>query len=273
MEKGQLEIKDFVFNSLSGESSPIAETLEFAPLERDALSSERRKGEIQREEELAEKKGFNILDLAQEQVERKKQNEQDKKDLIENEVTTRLKVVEKEIFEKAHEEGMKAGKEEIASHVKVAADEQLDILTNLIEDLLLSKDKLYQEQKKQLLFMVKNLVQWIILRELKDDGTYLESLLERLISELQTQTNLNIQVNKKDFEKMPEVLTSLQKKIGELKNVRLVIDYDLPEKGMLLDSDNGMIKSSTSEQFHALDKLFEKLGVFNKDFTDEEDET
>jgi flagellar assembly protein FliH len=273
MEKGQLEIKDFVFNSLSGESSSAHKTVDFAPLERDTLSLERRKGEIQSEEKLAEEKGFDILDLAQEQVERKKQREQDKKNLIENEVTSRLKVVEKEVFDKAHEEGIQAGKEEIASHVKVAADEQLNILTNLVDDLLKSKEKLYQEQKKQLLFMVKNLVQWIILRELKDDGKYLESLLEKLVSELQTQTNLNIQVNKKDFEKMPEVLTSLQKKIGELKNVRLVIDYDLPEKGMVLDSDNGMIKSSTSEQFHALDKLFEKIGVFNKDFTDEENET
>jgi len=272
MEKNQLEISDFVFNPLSGKGQGDVETVEFSPLVPNHLAQKERLEELDREEKIANAKGFNILDLAREQQERKNHREQERKEKIKSEVLGRLKIVEKETFEKAHEEGLKAGKEEIAAEIKVKAEKQLNILTNLVDELLTHKEELFKEQKNQLLFMVKNLVQWIILRELKDDGNYLETLLEKLVSELQTQTNLNIQVNKNDFEKMPEVLNSLQKKIGELKNVRLVIDHDLPEKGMLLDSDNGMIKSSTSEQFHALDKLFEKIGVFNKDFTDEGNE-
>jgi len=270
MDNAPIEVKDFVFNSLSGDSSPRdVKSAKFAPLEHDAHTMEKRGEELSREEKLADTLGFKILDLAQEQNERKNRIKKDREEKLEDEISSRLKLVEKETYDKAHEEGVMAGKEEISTQLKVDAQEQLNILTTLVDELLASKDKMYQEQKNQLLFMVNNLVKWVILRELKDDGNYLETLMEKLVSELQTQTNLNIQVNKKDFEKMPEVLESIQKKIGELKNVRLVIDYDLPEKGMVIDSDNGMIKCTKTEQFNALDGLFEKIGVFKKDFEDE----
>ncbi|RLA64130.1 MAG: hypothetical protein DRQ88_07680 [Epsilonproteobacteria bacterium] len=267
MEKKQIEVRDFVFDSLSGQQpdSDKIESVAFTPLN----LVEKRDQELKFEAELADSKGFKILELAQEQNERKNQREREQEDKIQIEIQSRLKLLEKETFEKAHEEGIQAGKDEITAKLKIDSEAQVSVLTTLLEDLMASKEVLFEEQKIQLLFMVKNLVKWVIMRELKDDGNYLESLLEKLILELQTQTNFNIQVNKNDFEKMPEVLESLQKKIGELKNVRFVVDYDLPEKGIVVDSDNGMIKCSQTEQFHALDKLFEKIGVFNKDFIDE----
>lgn len=269
MEKNQIEVKDFVFDSLSGESVNSNPNMDFAPLQPGIEDSKKRNKELQFEEELAESKGFKILEVAQEQDDRRKQREKEKEEKINQEIEGRLRIVEKDTLEKAHQEGLKAGKDEITAKLQVDSEQQLEILGNLVENLLTAKEEMFQEQKNQLLFMIKNLVKWVIMRELKDDGNYIETLLEKLISELQTQTNLNIQVNKKDFEKMPEVLESLQKKVGELKNIRFVVDYDLPEKGIVIDSDNGMIKCSQSEQFHALDMLFEKIGVFDKEITDE----
>lgn len=267
------EIKDFIFNNLASDSGPEnTKVVEFEAFKRSESLNEQRKEEVRFEEEIAEKKGFKILELAQEQEDRKLQKHQLKEEMIKKEIDQRLKEVEKETYEKAHEEGLKAGKEEITANLHIAAEETLNSLTRLVEDLLAEKEKLFNEQKNQLLFMNKNIIKWIILRELKDDGNYMTSILERLVAELQSQTNLNIQVNKKDFEKMPEVLKLLEDKMGEFKNVRMVIDYDIPEKGIVVDSDNGMIKSTINEQFMAIDSLFEKIGIFDNEFFDETDE-
>ena len=64
MDKNQVEIRDFVFNSLSGKEGTKIATADFAPLTHDKVSIEKRLGEIRQEGKLAEKMGFNILDLA-----------------------------------------------------------------------------------------------------------------------------------------------------------------------------------------------------------------
>ena len=43
---------------------------------------------------------------------------------------------------------------------------------------------------------------------------------------------------------MPEVLEEIEGNIGKLTNVRLVMNHDSDAKGMILESDNGIIKGT-----------------------------
>ena len=68
---------------------------------------------------------------------------------------------------------------------------------------------------------------------------------------------------------MPEVLEKVQEKIGELNNVRTVINYDLGVNGIRVESENGIILADLKEQFKVFDKLFEGVGVITESEEDD----
>ena len=131
----------------------------------------------------------------------------------------------------------------------------------MINDVLAVKVSLIENQRLEIYSLIKILTKWITLKELEKDEGYLERLLNRLITEIETNDNLLIQVNKNHFEKMPKVLERVEERLGELKNVRIEVDYDIAEQGIIIESDNGIINGSIEEQLKSLDKLFESVGI------------
>ena len=93
------------------------------------------------------------------------------------------------------------------------------------------------------------------------DDDYIKRLLEQLISEVDSKSNLILHVSKEDFDKMPEVLEEIEGNVGKLTNVRLVMNHDSDAKGMILESDNGIIKGTQEEQFEIINKIFGNLKV------------
>ena len=131
----------------------------------------------------------------------------------------------------------------------------------MINDVLVLKEEIVNNQKQDLYNLVRNLTKWVILRELKEDGEYITRLLEKLVTEIQTKANLLVQVDQKSFEGMEDVLETVQERIGTLKNVRVEVDYDIDGQGIIIDSDNGIINGTFEEQMISLDKLFESVGL------------
>ena len=68
-----------------------------------------------------------------------------------------------------------------------------------------------------------------------------------------------IRINQNQFEGMPEVFDSIKNKFGELTNVRLEVDYDIDDKGIVVESENGIIDGTLKQQFENLNKLFESM--------------
>ena len=108
--------------------------------------------------------------------------------------------------------------------------------------------------------MVKNLTKWIVLKEV-DEKYYLARLLEKLIHEINTKTGLVLHVNEKSFGHMPEIIKIVERKVGVLTNVRVEVDLDLDETGIVLESENTIIDGSLDAQFKSLDKLFTSVGI------------
>ena len=143
--------------------------------------------------------------------------------------------------------------------MRSVVDQKLDNFSQMVTDVLKTHDDILTIQKQGIYLMLKNLTKWIILRELKEDGAYVERMLEKLLLEIQARNNLLIQVNSRDFAGMPEILTHIQSRLGELKNVRVEIDSAIESSGIILESDNGIINATMEEQFKSLDKLFEDV--------------
>ena len=208
---------------------------------------------------VAHKKEFKISPIVLEHrgIKRKEQEEAEKK--VQDEVEKRVQAIQEEAMIKGHAEGVKIGQEEVYNQTRSQTEEKLGALSAMIDEVLKQKEEILNEQKQQIYQLIKNLTKWIILRELDNDGRYLERLLEKLIIEMQSRSNIFIQVSQKDFLKMPEVLETVQKKIGELANVRIEVDYDIQDQGIVLECENGIIKGTIAEQFNSLDKLFESV--------------
>jgi flagellar assembly protein FliH len=67
-------------------------------------------------------------------------------------------------------------------------------LNQMIQDVYERRDKIFEEQKIEIYETIKTLPKWVILRELNEDGQYIQRLLEKLILEIQTKNNLLIPI-------------------------------------------------------------------------------
>ena len=143
--------------------------------------------------------------------------------------------------------------------MRSAVDEKLEDFSQMVTSVLKTQEEILFNQKTEMYKLLRNLSKWIVLRELQDDGKYIERLLERLLLEMQARHNLLIQVNADDFASMPDVLNHVQGRLGEMKNVRVEIDSSVTTRGIVVESENGIINATMEEQFKSLDKLFEDV--------------
>jgi flagellar biosynthesis/type III secretory pathway protein FliH len=87
-------------------------------------------------------------------------------------------------------------------------------------------------------------------------------VLRSLSLEINTKNNLVIRVNKDYFTDMDETISySVEKKVRPTKNVRVEADHDLHDRGIILESENGIIDGSLVAQFNTFDKMFEQVGL------------
>jgi len=265
MEKEFEKINSYKFKSFAIDEIP-SNVFNLKPLDENDIIKKSKKITIQ--EKTAKQRGLEIFPFIREQKERKQILENLEEEKYQKEISNRLKIIEKDAIKKGHEEGLKIAKEEITKEFQVEVEKKIEAINEMVRNALSLRQQIYDTQKDQILFLIKSLTKWIILRELKEDGKYIERLLEKLFLEIQTQQNFVVQVNQKDFEKMPEIMKILEQKLGEFKNSRVVIDFELPENGVIIDSENGIIKSTLNGQFTVLDEIFGNILSTNKDSND-----
>ena len=60
---------------------------------------------------------------------------------------------------------------------------------------------------------------------------------------------------------MPEIIKIVERKVGKLTNVRVEVDLDMSENGIIIESENTIIDGSLDAQMASLDKLFTTVGI------------
>ncbi len=266
MDKSKMkdeEIVDYQFLDLKG--APLNESTsnyEFLDINSVSPAQEKEHQDVIRNERAhATRTNFKVAPIVKEHRGMIKQEENERENQIQNEVSRRLLMIEEDAYERGFQRGQEDGREEVFRETQAATDEKLELLNSMIKEVLSSKAEMLKEERVQVYETVKTLSKWIVLRELKEDGNYIERLLEKLILEMQTKSNLLIHVNQSAFDSMPEVLEQVQKRIGELTNVRVEVDHNQDLPGMVLQSENGILNGRLGVQFKNLDKLFSNVGL------------
>jgi flagellar assembly protein FliH len=265
MVKQYSNVEEYKFKSFTDENAEADKVtlFEFKPLlsSTHAVAKSEFQKVIKEERTHAKNSQFKVNPIVEQYRGLKDQEEQEYQAAVEKEVVRRISEIQDEAFKAGFEEGVNQGREEIFNEMRSVVDQKLDNFSQMVTEVLKTQDEILAQQKKEIYLLLRNLTKWIIIRELKEDGKYIERLLEKLLLEIQARNNLLIQVNPNDFGGMPEILAHVQTRLGELKNVRVEIDSAILTSGMIVESDNGIINATMEEQFKSLDKLFEDVLV------------
>lgn len=263
MVKQTANVTDYQFQSFNEieEGSNGVKLFEFKPLLSEVQVASRPEFQktIKAERTFAKSTQFKVNPIVEQFRGLKDQEEREYEDRVEEEVQRRVQMIQDDAFKAGFEEGINQGREEIFQQMRKTVDQKLENFSDMITDVLNTQEEILSNQKTEIYQLLRNLSKWIVLRELNEDGKYIERLLEKLLLEMQSRNNLLIQVNPADFSKMPEVLEHVQSRLGELKNVRVEIDSSVKTKGIIVESENGIINAAMEEQFKNLDKLFEDV--------------
>lgn len=263
MVKTTAQVTPYEFHSFNEieEGSDSLKLFEFKPLLTAAQTVEKSEFQkiIKTEREFAKTSMFKVNPIVEEYRGFKDQENREYEDRVEEEVRKRVSEIQDEAFKAGFDEGVNQGREEIFVQMRSAVDEKLEDFSQMVTSVLKTQEEILSRQKAEMYQLLRTLSKWIILRELEDDGKYIERLLERLLLEMQVRNNLLIQVNTNDFAGMPEVLAHVQTRLGEMKNVRIEMDSSVKTRGIVIESENGIINATIEEQFKSLDKLFEDV--------------
>lgn len=265
MNSISFDVSDYVFEPLSFSSSDSeahsATNYQFKEIEKGKFERERHETLIKKERVAAKENNFRIAPIVQEHRGLLKQEQTERELQINDEVERRLNVYKEEAYQAGLQQGIAQGRDEIFMQTKEEVERKLEMVSEMTNNILSHQSEILETYKKEIYGVVKNLSKWVILRELSDDGQYLERLLEKLILDINSKSNLLIKVGADNVQRMDSIFDVVQGKVGQFQNVRLVVDDNLDQFGLVVESDNGILNAEFKEQMIALDQLFESLGL------------
>ncbi len=263
--KNNFEVQEYAFQAFqqSPENAHEVRDFEFKPIitGQDIVRNPDFQKTIKIERSHAKDSQFRVNPIVEKHRGFKDQEDAEYEARVQAEVERRIQLVQEDAYRSGFEQGVDEGREEVFKQTRREVEEKLEDFSEMISNVLQTYEVIFANQQKDMYRLIKNLTKWVTLKELDNDGKYLDRLLEKLLLEIQTRNNLLIQVNINDFQKMPEVLEVVKAKLGDMKNVRVEVDPAIQTRGMIVESDNGIINATLEEQFKGLDKLFEQVLV------------
>lgn len=258
MQKQRDDIKPFKFSEISGEHVVTGngfQAFAFQTLTGESVKARATDEEIRTERGFAAKNDFKIDELVKDYrgLSRQEQNDLEKK--IQAEVTKRVEAAYQTAFAEGIAKGEAKGREEaLEVHTKELAG-NVDSFVQIVNGLQEQANGYMASQKTEVIEFVKRFTKWIVMKEI-NEKVYLEQLLEKLILELNSRKNLTIKVGRAQFESMPEIMKTVEGRVGQLQNTRIEIVSEIRHPGIILESENGLIDGSLESVFTNIDKIF-----------------
>jgi flagellar assembly protein FliH len=265
LKSGKAAIQDYAFNSLvpGQELESGTRDYEFGALESpEAFKTGLTDEDIRTERNLEAIHGFSIAKEVKQHRGLSKQADTDYELKISNEVERRVAAIKEAAYDEGYKAGEAEGHKQAYSESQVELEGKINEFVIMVENLNASVKEIYEQNKNEAYMMVKNLTKWVILKEV-DEKYYLTRLLEKLVYEINTKSNLVVHVNESSFGYMPEVVKIVERKLGVLQNIRLEIDLDQEENasGIILESENSIVDGSLETQLASIDTIFENAGL------------
>ena len=256
------EIKSFEFSDLQGThvvTQGEFKSFNFNELNGEAYNAEKISDETLRSERSFEKKNnFKIEGVVRDSRGLAKQEQSDLEKTIQQEVNRRLEAAYKDAYHEGLEKGREEGKAEAYAEYQETLAQKIDEFTHVVDAVKGQNDKIIEKNRHEIYEFVKRFTKWIILKEI-NEKVYLEQLLEKLILELNARKNLIVKVGRANFSQMPEVIQTVESRLGQLQNVRIEIVPEIHHPGIILESENGLIDGSMEGVFQNIDKIFEQV--------------
>lgn len=259
MQKQRDDIKPFTFAEISGEhvvSGGGFQAFSFKDLNGETVKSRGATDEeIRNERKFAAKNDFKIDELVKDYRGLSRQEQSDLEKKIQIEVTKRVEAAYQAAYAEGLAKGEAKGREEALSHHTQELSGNVDDFVQLIGGLQDQTAGYIANHRTEIYEFLKRFTKWIVMKEI-NEKVYLEQLLEKLILELNSRKNLIIKVGREQFETMPEVMKTVESRLGQLQNTRIEIVPDLRHPGIILESENGLIDGSLEGVFANIDRIF-----------------
>lgn len=256
------EIKAFEFSDLQGThvvTQSNFKPFSFNELNGEAVNAEKISEETLRTERSFEKKNnFKIDGAVRDSRGLSRQEQSDFETRVQEEVNRRLEAAYQQAFTEGLEKGKEEGKAEAYTEYQATLAEKIDEFVQVINGMQSQSDKLLEKNRQEVYDFIKRFTKWIVLKEI-NEKVYLESLLEKLILELNARKNLIVKVGRANFAQMPEVIQTVEARLGQLTNIRVEIVPEIHHPGIVLESENGLIDGSLEGVFKNIDKIFEQV--------------
>jgi flagellar assembly protein FliH len=256
------EIKNFEYSDLQGShvvGKNQAKPFEFKNLiNADLASTKISEEKIRIERNFANKSNFKVDDIVRDSRGIANQEQNDLEQRIQEEVRIRFELAYEDAYKEGIEKGKQEGRELAYNEYKDELNVKVDEVQKVVGDLQSHTHTILEKNKLEVYEFIKRFTKWIVLKEI-DEKVYLESLLEKLILEINARKNLIIKVGKSHFAQMPEIIAGIETRIGQLPNVRVEIVSEIHYPGIILESENGLIDGSLEGIFLNMDKIFEQV--------------
>jgi flagellar assembly protein FliH len=258
------EIKNFSFSDLQSHhvvSSNEAKSYDFKSFTPQSGSlPTKQQDQIRTERSFASKNNFKVDDVVRDHRGFSGQEQNDFEERVQKEVNIRLQKSFEEAYQQGLEQGRIDAKNQSEDDLRNAVSEKIEEFDRIICQVNGQINQIFNQNKAEVVEFIKRFTKWIVLKEI-DQKVYLESLLEKLILEMNARKNLIVKVGKKNFELMPDVIKEVEQRLGQLSNLRVEIVPELKYPGIILETENGLIDGSLESVFVNIDKIFEQVNL------------
>lgn len=253
-------IKPFQFSEINSShvvEQPKFTTFNFQNIEGQPVNTNKVSDDtIRQERNFAARNNFKVDDIVSNARGLTLQEKNDLEKKINDEVQKRLELAYQDAYREGLEKGRAEGHEESLRELQQVVTQRMEELNSLLTEVQQQSTQLLDKNRQEVYEFIKRFTKWIVLKEV-NEKTYLETLLEKLILELNARKNLIIKVGKANFSQMPEVVAAVESRLGQLSNVRIEIVPEISYPGIILEAENGLIDGSLEGVFQNIDKIFE----------------
>lgn len=257
------DIRAFEFNDLKG-THVVSKGEGFAPFSFKQLNGESVNGvkvtdaEVRTERTFERKNNFKIDDVVRDSRGLSRQEDSDVELQIQAEVERRVAAAYQKAFNEGLELGRADGKEEALAQYNEELAQKVEEFSQVLTNVQAQGQQMMDQSRQEIYEFVKRFTKWIVLKEI-NEKVYLEQLLEKLVLELNARKNIIVKVGRNSFAQMPEVIKTVEARIGQLQNVRIEIVPEIKHPGIILEAENGLIDGSMEGVFKNIDRIFEQI--------------
>lgn len=161
-------------------------------------------------------------------------------------------------FDRGYEDGCKQGFEKGLEQYKQATKHSIDNLTEIIEDVILQREKLIKSTEKEVIDIAFAIAEKVIDTEVFADNNAVVCSVRKALEKVVSDTRIKLKIAPQDYEAIRDQIDILAGKTGVSSAIDIIADANISPGGCLIDTDSGRIDVQIGAQLEELRKSLMK---------------